>query len=414
MSIVNLPALLTGAETFRALRHRNYRLFLSGQVISLSGTWMQRVAQAWLVYELTRSAFALGVVGFATRVPVIFFSLFAGVLADRTDKRRILITSQAVAMTQAVVLAALTIGGVVRFWHVAVLGSLLGTTQAFDAPTRHSFFKEMVGEKDLMNAIALNSTAFNLARLAGPAVAGILIYVIGVGGCFVINAVSYLAVIVAYMLMRFDSRDIPVPRGTPWEELKEGLTYVTGNIVVKRAVTLIGLASLFTFSYGTLLPVFASDVLSGDARIFAGLMASVGAGALVSALLVASLGNFHRKGMLTSLGVIAFPMSLLALSLTQTLAMAIATCFLLGVAMIVLTASMNTLVQSAITDRLRGRVMSLYVLVFLGPLPFGNLLAGRLAETLGVIATLRLGAGISLVASAILLLVTPQFTRFRT
>jgi MFS family permease len=408
-----MPGNRKGGQTpFSSLKHRNYRLFITGQVISLSGTWMQRVAQAWLVYELTKSAFALGVVGFATRAPVIVFSLFAGVLADRTDKRKILITSQVVAMVQAFVLAALTISGSVTFWHVVVLGSLLGATQAFDAPTRHSFFKDMVGEKDLMNAIALNSTAFNTARLVGPALAGVLIYTAGIGGCFLVNAFSFLAVIIAYLLMRLNARKPAVPKRSHWEELREGLSYVRNHEIVRTAVYLITVASFFTFSYAVLLPVFASDVLGGDAGVYAGLMTAAGAGALISGLVVASLGNYRRRGLITSVGVVSFPLCLIALSFTHTQILSGAICFVMGLAMITLTASMNTLVQSAISDRYRGRVMSLYVLVFLGPLPFGNLLAGRLAETLGVIATLRLGAGISLAVSSLLLLRSATFTRF--
>lgn len=414
MNIARVPALLTRAQTFNALKHRNYRLFITGQVISLSGTWMQRVAQAWLVYELTKSAFALGVVGFATRAPVIFLSLFAGVLADRADKRRILILSQTAAMVQAFILAALTLIGVVEFWHVAVLGVILGASQSFDAPTRHSFLKEMVGQKDLMNAIALNSTAFNMARLVGPAIAGILIYTVGIGGCFLVNAFSFVAVIVAYTLMRFAPRRTEISRKSHWEELREGLRYVRDHPVVKVAVSLIGLASLLTFSYATLLPVFANRVLGGDARLYAGLMASVGAGALISALVVASLGNYERKGLLATVGVLSFPATVIVLSFTRTAVPASAVCFLLGIAMILLTASMNTLVQSTISDRLRGRVMSLYVLVFLGSLPFGNLLAGRLADTLGIVATLRLGAGLSLALSAALLTRTGAFVRLRS
>lgn len=401
-------------STFRALRHRNYRLFITGQVISLSGTWMQRVAQAWLVYQLTRSAFALGVVGFATRSPVIFLSLFAGVLADRIDKRRILITSQVFAMVQAFVLAALTLTGTVRFWHVAVLGAVLGATQAFDAPTRHSFFKDMVGEKDLMNAIALNSTAFNTARLIGPAVAGVLIYAVGIGGCFLINGFSFMAVIVAYLMMRFADRPGKAAAGSPWEELKEGIRYVRNHGTVRTAVYLIAAASFFTFSYATLLPVFASDVLGGDAGVFAGLMTAAGAGALVSGLVVASMGDNRRKGLLATIGVIWFPLSLIALSFAGSQRLAAVLCFVLGLGMILLTASMNTLVQSAISDRFRGRVMSLYVLMFLGPLPFGNLLAGRLAEALGVIPTMRLGAGISLGISLVILARSSGFARFRS
>jgi predicted MFS family arabinose efflux permease len=413
MSLLRPDRPLPRIRTFNALKHRNYRLFLTGQVVSLSGTWMQRVAQAWLVYELTKSAFALGVVDFATRIPVLFFSLFAGVLADRVDKRRILIISQVVAMGQAFVLAALTLSGQVAFWHVAVLGAVLGTTQSFDAPTRHSFFKEMVGSRDLMNAIALNSTAFNMARLAGPALAGVLIYVIGPGGCFLVNGITFLGVLGAYTMMRLGRRGRQPSDRSHWNELRDGLRYVRDHIVVKRAMTLVFIASFFTFSYGTLLPVFANRALGGDARVYAGLMTAMGAGALISALVVASLGDFERKGALTSAGVVAFPASLIFLSLMPAYPAALFMSFIMGGAMILLTASINTLVQSAIEDRFRGRVMSLYVTIFLGPLPFGSLLAGRLAEAVGVVSTMQLGAAASLALSILLMARTPEFVRFR-
>jgi MFS family permease len=409
-----MPALVARANTFSALRHRNFRLFIAGQAVSLSGTWMQRVAEAWLVYQLTKSPLALGIVGFATRLPVIFLSLVAGVLADRLDKRRILIVTQTVAMCQAFVLAALTFTGVVRFWHVAVLGTLLGVSESFDVPTRQSFYKDLVGGKDLMNAIALNSTIFNLARLTGPAVAGVLIASTGVGGCFLVNALSYLAVIIAYLSMRLRAQDPRVSEEGHWNDLKEGLRYVRANPVISHAIALIGVASLFAMSYSTLLPVFATEILKGGAGTYTGLMAAAGGGALVAALTVASLGNFQRKGLLAALGAICFPLAVIALSFARVPAAAYAVCVTLGTTMILLTASLNTLVQTAITDRLRGRVMSLYVLVFFGCWPLGNLLAGRLAESLGVIATLRLGAGVSLAVSAALLLKTPELPRFKS
>lgn len=400
-------------RTFTALRHRNYRLFFFGQVTSLSGTWMQWVAQGWLVYELTRSAFALGVVGFATRLPVIFLSLIAGVLADRIEKRRILIVTQVISMVLAFVLAGLTLSGRVEFWHVVVLGALAGATHSFDAPTRQSFYKELVGEKDLMNAIALNSTIFNAARLVGPAIAGILIKYIGTGGCFLINGVTYLAVIAAYLHMRLPPVTRAEDRGTHWEELKEGLSYVYNHPVVRTAVTLIAFASLFTFSYGTLLPVFADVVLKGGSGTYAALMASVGAGALVSALTVASLGNIERKGVLASAGIILFPTVLILMSFARSVTVASVLCFFLGTVMILMTASMNTLVQTAIPDRMRGRIMSFYVLVFLGSMPFGNLMSGRIAEWLGVVSALRIGAVASLIVAGILLLRTREFVRYR-
>ena len=400
-------------RTFSALRHRNYRLFFFGQVTSLSGTWMQWVAQGWLVYELTGSAFALGVVGFATRLPVIFLSLIAGVLADRVEKRRILIVTQLISMVLAFILAALTLSGRVQFWHVVVLGALAGATHSFDAPTRQSFYKELVGERDLMNAIALNSTIFNAARLVGPALAGLLIKYIGTGGCFLINGFTYLAVIAAYLHMRLPPAARAERRGTHWEELKEGLSFVWGHPVVRTGVTLIAFASLFTFSYGTLLPVFADVVLKGGSGTYATLMASVGAGALVSALAVASLGNVKHKGYLASSGVLLFPTVLSLISMAESVTVAAVLCFLLGMVMILMTASMNTLVQTAIPDRMRGRIMSLYVLVFLGSMPFGNLMSGRIAEWLGVVTTLRIGAVASLVVAGLLLARTREFVRYR-
>ena len=400
-------------RTFSALRHRNYRLFFFGQVTSLSGTWMQWVAQGWLVYELTRSAFALGVVGFATRLPVIFLALIAGVVADRVEKRRILLVTQAVSMVLAFVLAALTLSGRVEFWHVVFLGALAGATHSFDAPTRQSFYKELVGEKDLMNAIALNSTIFNAARLVGPALAGILIKYIGTGGCFLINGITYLAVIAAYLMMRLPPAERAEDRRSHWEELKEGLGYVHRHAVVRTGITIIAFASFLTFSYGTLLPVFADIVLRGGAGTYATLMACVGAGALVSALIVASLGNVERKGILASTGVILFPTVLILLSFARGVLIAAVLCFMLGIVMILMTASMNTLVQTAIPDRLRGRIMSLYVLVFLGSMPLGNLLSGRVAEWLGVVSAIRLGAAASLLAALVLLARTRDFVRYR-
>jgi MFS family permease len=413
MGLESPGGFFTRFRTFSALRHRNYRLFFFGQVTSLSGTWMQWVAQGWLVYELTRSAFALGVVGFATRVPVIFLSLGAGVLADRVEKRRILLVTQFISMVLAFILAGLTFSGRIEFWHVVVLGALAGAAHSFDAPTRQSFYKELVGQEDLMNAIALNSSIFNAARLVGPALAGVLIKYIGIGGCFFINGVTYLAVIAAYLLMRLPPFGREREPRTHAEELREALGYVYNHPVVRTGVTLIGFASLFTLSYGTLLPVFADVVLSGGSGTYAALMASVGAGALVSALIVASLGNVERKGYLASAGLILFPVMLILISLARSMTAASALCFLMGMAMILMTASMNTLVQTAIPDRMRGRIMSLYVLVFLGAMPFSNLVSGRIAEWLGVVSAFRLGAVASLVVTVALLARTREFVRYR-
>lgn len=399
--------------SFGALRHRNYRLFFAGHLISLSGTWMQRVAQAWLVYEITKSSLALGVVSFAGGLPTVFLSLFAGALADRFEKRRILIVCQTVAMIQAFVLAALTLMNKVTYFHLVLLGALLGVANSFDTPTRQSFIKETVGGEDLMSAIALNSSAFNTARLIGPAVAGILIYSIGIGACFLINAFSFLAVITSYMLIRLPTRK-ERSKDNAFESIKQGLQYVRNHDIVTTAMALIAIASVCTFSYPTLLPVFTDKVLLGGAGVYAALMTSIGAGALLTATLIALLGNIRQKGRVATSGAILFPLALWLLSFMKSPTGAYVCCLIAGSTMITLTATMNTLVQSAIDDNYRGRVMSLYVLLFLGPMPFGNLIAGRLAESLGVLNTIRLGATISIVSSLVVLNRNCDFIRFES
>ncbi len=400
-------------SSFGAFRHRNYRFFFAGHLTSLSGTWMQRVAQAWLVYQLTGSSLALGVVSFAGGLPTVLFSLFAGALADRFEKRRILVICQTVAMIQAFVLATLTLMEKVTYWHLVVLGALLGVADSFDTPTRQSFIKEMVGEKDLMSAIALNSSAFNTARLIGPALAGILIYKVGIGICFLINAFSFLAVIAAYLLIKLPPR-FDKAESNAFESIKEGLQYVRSHKIVTTAMSLIAIASICTFSYPTLLPVFTDKVLSGKAGVYAALMTSIGAGALVTAILIAMIGNIRKKGQVATRGTILFPLALWLLSFMKSPTGAYVCCFIAGSTMISLTAVMNTLVQSAIDDNYRGRVMSLYVLLFLGPLPFGSLIAGRLAESIGVVNTIRLGATVSIVSSLLVLNRNREFIRFES
>lgn len=399
--------------SFGALRHRNYRLFFAGHLTSLSGTWMQRVAQAWLVYEITKSSLALGVVSFAGGLPTVFFSLFAGALADRFEKRRILIICQTVAMVQAFILAALTLTNKVTYWQIVVLGTLLGVADSFDTPTRQSFIKEMVGEKDLMSAIALNSSAFNTARLIGPALAGVLIYSVGIGACFLINAFSFLAVIAAYALLKIPPKAEREVNHT-LESIKQGLRYVRNHRIVTTAMSLIAIASICTFSYPTLLPVFTDKVLSGKAGVYAALMTSIGAGALITAIIIAAIGDIRNKGQVATRGVILFPLALWLLSFTTNPTSAYIACFIAGSTMISFTAVMNTLVQSAIDDSYRGRVMSLYVLLFLGPLPFGSLIAGRLAESIGVVNTIRLGATVSIVSSILVLNRNREFVKFQT
>ncbi len=383
-------------STFAAFRHPNYRLYFSGQIVSLVGTWMQIVAQGWLVYQLTDSPLYLGLVSFAASVPVFVLSLGAGAIIDRLPRRRVLVATQTSAMLLAFVLAFLTFSGLVQPWHILVLSFLLGIVNAFDGTARQTFVKDMVGKEDLMNAIALNSATFNTSRLIGPALAGLALATVGAGWCFFLNGLSFLAVIIALLRMKLPRFEPPKLRGPLLAEIGEGLRYIRHDAVVLPIMGLVVVSSVFGFSYNALLPAYARDVLHVGAQGLGFLSTAVGLGALIGALYVASSGRSQHKGRLLTIGSLLFPAMLCTLAFTDTLAVALVVLVGAGLGFMVQNATANTLVQTTVPDELRGRVMSVYMLAFFGMSPVGSLQSGAVAEQWGVAAGISLGAFIAL------------------
>ncbi|NLC59187.1 MAG: MFS transporter [Armatimonadetes bacterium] len=376
----------------RALRHRNYRLFFAGQSVSVIGTWVQQVALGWLVYRVTGSALSLGVVGFASQIPALVMSPFAGVLVDRWNRHRILIGTQSLAMLQAFCLAALTLSGTVVFWHIIVLAVLIGLVNAVDMPARQSFVVEMVTDReDLPNAIALHSSLFNSARLIGPSLAGVVIARMGEGLCFLVNGASYLAVIAALLAMRVAPRVTAARDGHVLAGLKEGFHYAFGSPAIRAVIALLALISFVGMPYSTLMPVFAREVLHGDARTFGLLVSASGVGALAGAIRLASRRSVLGLGRNIAVGACIFGGGLMLLALAPSLWVALPLLVISGYGMMTQMASSNTVIQTIVDEDKRGRVMSFYMLAFVGTAPFGSLLAGSAAEALGVPATFLAG-----------------------
>jgi MFS family permease len=387
----------------RALRSRNYRLFVAGQSVSLVGTWMQQVAMSWLVYRLTGSAMLLGVVGFASQIPTIFISPVAGVLADRWDRRRLLIATQALAMFQAAFLAIVVLTGVVQVWQIILLSLVLGIVNAFDIPVRQSFVVEMVEHReDLGNAIALNSSLVNGARLIGPAIAGLLVASVGEGICFILNAISYLAVIVALAAMRIphDSHHCR-PRRHIMHELHEGFMYAYKFGPIRSILLLVALVSLMGMPYAILIPVFAKDILHGGAHTFGFLMTAAGSGALVGTLYLASRQSVLGLGRVIVTATIFFAAGIASFAMSSNFILSLAALALAGFGAMTLVASCNTVLQTILDEDKRGRVMSFFTMAFVGMAPFGSLGAGAMAGIIGPRDTLLIGAGGCLVGAAI-------------
>jgi len=391
--------------TFAALRHRNYRLWFRGQMVSLFGTWMQTTAQGFLVYQLTRSPAYLGYVGFAAGVPSWLLTLYGGVVADRVSRRLLLLVTQTWMMILAFVLAALTFLGLTRPWHVVALAFALGVANAFDAPARQAFVSELVTRDDLTNAIALNAVMFNAAVAIGPAVAGMTYAAFGPAWCFAINGVSFLAVIAALALMNLE-RPPSAPRPTSTlEELLEGVRYVVSEPLIRTLMVLIGAVSLFGISVNTLMPAWAVKILHGDATINGLLLSLRGGGALVGAFLIAALSRLEIRGRILTVGTFAFPLLILAFAVERHLLLALATMFLVGWAWILVQNLTNALMQSVVPDHLRGRLMSVFSLVLFGLMPLGSLGIGITAHRLGEPVAVAI-AGAMLLAVAGLVWVT--------
>jgi MFS family permease len=387
---------------FRSLQYRNYRLFFGGQGISLIGTWMQRIALPWLVYRLSGSPFLLGVVGFAGQIPAFLLAPFAGVLIDRWNRHHILVATQILAMIQALALAFLFFIGAIEVWHIILLGIFLGVVNAFDMPARQSFVVEMVeNREDLGNAIALNSSMVNGARLLGPSIAGALIATTGEGICFLLNGLSYLFVIVSLLMMKVTSRKVKNRDTQVLQGLKEGFSYAFGFAPVRSIILLLGLVSLMGMPYTVLMPIFAKEILHGSSHTFGFLMGASGIGALIGALYLASRKSVLGLGKIIPLSAAIFGFGLIAFSLSHLFLLSLVLMLITGLGMIMQMASSNTILQTIVDDDKRGRVMSFYTMAFMGTAPFGSLLAGGLASSLGAPNTLIIG-GVSCVLGAII------------
>jgi MFS family permease len=377
------------SETFRALRHRNYRLFYTGQAISLTGTWMQTVAQSWLVIELTDSKAALGIVTTLQFLPITLFVLPAGVLADRVNKRDLILATRALAMVQALLLAVLVATGAVELWHVYILALVLGVSNAFEQPTRQAMIVEMVGKDDLINAVALNSGLFNAARLVGPSIAGVVIAVAGTGVAFAINAVSFIPSILALTMMNMSElkgSERPTTPAHPLRELREGLSFVRRTPAALMIVIIVAFLGTFGYNFITVLPLVARYVLQGDSVDLGFLTAALGLGAFLSALVIAGQRRSTRSWLFV--GGVLFSLFLGLVALSESFYLSMLFLFLTGVANIIFAATSNTSLQLATPDHLRGRVMALYMLLIAGSTPIGASLTGFMAEALGVQVTI--------------------------
>jgi len=383
----------------RSLRHRNFKLFFSGQIISLIGTWMQTIAEAWLVYRLTGSSVLLGVVGFAGQIPIFILSPLGGLAADRWNRHRIVIGTQAASMILALILAILTLSHLIKTWEIIVLASLLGAVNAFDIPARQSFLIEMVEREDLMNAIALNSSMFNGARVIGPAIAGILVARIGEGWCFFANGVSYIAVIIGLMMMKLPAYR-PVSFGTsPYEHIAEGFRYVKRTTPILALITLIGIVSLVAVPFSVLMPIFADRILHRGAHGLGILMGASGVGALLGALTLASRRGVSGLGRVVGMSAMAFGISLIFFSFSKVFWLSVVLLIPVGYAVMLQMSSSNTLIQAMVPDELRGRAMAMYTMMFMGMAPIGSLLSGIFADRIGAPWTVALGGAGAIVGA---------------
>ena len=380
----------------RAFRHRSFRVFFAGQGVSILGTWMQQVATAWLVYRLTGSALMLGLTSGAQQLPMLFLSPIAGVWADRLDRRKVLLVVQTLAAAQAFLLAGLTFAGVVQVWQVIAIALFLGMVNAFETPTRQAFLLEMVETKaDLPNAIALQSMLFNAARFVGPTIAGVLLAFAGEAWCFLVNGVSFLGVLIAYWLIRVAPRARPAARSAWWSELQSGFRYAFGSLAMRRLIMLLAALSFFTAPWQSLMPIFAAETFAGDSRTLGLLIGAVGAGALAATGFLAMRANVRGLGtVIAGCGVTA-ALALIGFALSHRLSVSLALLAVFGFGLIACVASTNTILQTIADEDKRGRIISIYVMTFLGIAPIGNFVAGAVAERIGAHWTM-FGCGVGL------------------
>ncbi len=437
-TLTGKPSKVRLPGTFRALRHYNFRLWFAGQTISLIGTWMQTMAQQVLVYRLTGSAAALGMVNFIALIPLIPLSFISGSLADRVSKRKIILFSQIVMMLQALALAILTGSGIVQVWHVYLLSFIMGAATAIDLPARQAFTVDMVeGKEDLTNAIGLNSAMFNLARALGPALAGVIVAATGEANAFYFNTLTFLAVIISLVLMKklpHSSRPLD-NREDQWEHIAAGFKFIKSNRAIAVLISLVAVSAFLSMPYNTLMPVFAGDILGKSAapviQFFCNpqtglltcqapealplgiLLTMVGIGAVVSALVIASMSDSSRRGALLTLGNLAFPLMLLIFAISRSFLASAAVMFFTGVSFVLQNVLANTLLQIASPDELRGRVMSFYTMTFQGMMRLGGLQAGLVADWLTAPLSVGIGAGVSLLYGLFVAIRYPEIRKMR-
>ncbi len=385
-------------HVFRALRHRNFRLFSFGQIISLCGTWMQNVAQTWLVYRLTHSEFLVGLTYFCLQIPVFALAPLGGLASDRWSRHRIIILTQALSMVQALVLAALTLTGRVQVWQVLALAVALGCVNALDMPARQSFTVEMASKEDLLNAISLNSSIFNAARIVGPGLAGVLVARLGEGVCFLVNGLSFVAVIVSLLMMRVAPRLRPVGE-SPWDHLMEGFRYVYHTLHIRYLLLLLGVGTLTSVPALILMPFFANDILGRGSEGLGILLAFMGVGALIGTLVLASRSSTKGLSNVVLFGSFGMGLSLILLAVSRNFYLSVAIMVAFGFSSLRQMASTNTLIQSLIPDHYRGRIMAIYTVTVVGLGPFGSLLAGAVARRCGPPLTVAAGGVFCLLAT---------------
>ena len=384
-----------------ALRSRNYRLFFAGQGVSLIGTWMTQIATVWLVYNLTHSALMLGIIGFTSQIPSFILAPFGGVVVDRFDRHRILVWTQVLAMIQSLVLAALALSGVIEIWHIIVLSFIQGLINAVDAPARQTFAVELVERReDLANAIAINSTMFNGARLIGPAIGGLVIARVGEAYCFLIDGLSYIVVIIALLAMRFKPKIRPTATRNLWQDVGDGIRYAFGSLPIRSILLLSALVSLTGMQYVVLVPIFADKILRGNVQTLGFLMAASGIGALLGGIYLISRQTVIGLGKLVIIGPISLGIGLIVFALSRFLPLSLGAMLFIGLGTILQIAAGNTILQTIVDDDKRGRVMSLYTMSFLGMAPFASLLGGTLATHIGATNTLLIG-GTSCILGAV-------------
>jgi MFS family permease len=368
---------------FRALKHRNFQLFVIGQLISLIGTWMQNTAQQWLVYRLTGSAALLGIFGFASQVPMLALAWMGGYVGDRYNRHRGVIITQTFSMLLAFVLAALTLTHYIKTWHLIFIAFLLGIVNAFDVPIRQAFFVHMVGKDDLPNAIALNSSIFNGARVVGPAIAGFTIVLLGEGWCFFLNGLSFFAVIIALLMMRVERTPSKGPGESPVRAFIEGFHFAMSDVPIRSALFLLSLLSLFGLQYTVFLPIYASDILHGGAKTLGLLMSAAGVGAVLGALQFAARTEYKGLARWIAFTCTACGFSLLILSFTSSFWLCSVVMFIVGFAATSQMAATNTIIQQRVPDEMRSRLMAVYATLFMGVMPVGALAAGFVAHRIG-------------------------------